>query len=123
MINKDLIKILSKPKIKISLSKKKIRDIKKYFNELRRGFSKSKITEIRRNLYDVKNLKNLSKSKIKEIEENLLELEKSIFRLEKNYDYYDTEYKGIRDIKNLFDLSTDEDYYKPIKTKSAFKNN
>ena len=123
MINKDLIKILSKPKIKISLSKKKIRDIKKYFNELRHGFSKSKITEIRRNLYDVKNLKNLSKSKIKEIEENLLELEKSIFRLEKNYDYYDTEYKGIRDIKNLSDLSTDEDYYKPIKTKSAFKNN
>ena len=123
MINKDLIKILSKQKIKISLSKKKIRDIKKYFNELRHGISKSKITEIRRNLYDVKNLKNLSKSKIKEIEENLLELEKSIFRLEKNYDYYDTEYKGIRDIKNLFDLSTDEDYYKPIKTKSAFKNN
>ena len=101
----------------------KIRDIKEYFNKLRHGFSKSKIIEIRRNLYDVKNLKSLSKSKIKEIEENFLELEKSFFRLEKYYDCYDTEYKGTRDIKNSFDLSTDEDYHKPVKTKSAFKNN
>ena len=29
----DLIKILSKPKPKISLSKKKIKEIKKYFSE------------------------------------------------------------------------------------------
>ena len=34
----DLIKILSKPKPKINLSKKKIKEIKKYFSELRYGF-------------------------------------------------------------------------------------
>ena len=38
----NLIKILSKPKLKINLSKKKIKEIKKEFNELRYGFSKSK---------------------------------------------------------------------------------
>ena len=51
----DLIKTLSKPKIKISLSKKKIRDTKEDFNKSKYGFSKSKITEIRKNLYEIKN--------------------------------------------------------------------
>ena len=39
--------------------------------------------------------------------------------MKKYYDYDDIEYKAIRDVKNLFDLSIDEDYYKPIGTKSA----
>ena len=38
----NLIKILSQPKTKASLSKKKIRDIKKDFNKSRYKFSKSK---------------------------------------------------------------------------------
>ena len=33
------------------------------------------------------------------------------------------EYKGIRNVKYLFDLSIDEEYYKPIITKGAFNNN
>ena len=38
--------------------------------------------------------------------------------------YYDNiEYKGIRSIRNLFDLSIDEYYYKPIITNDAFSNN
>ena len=41
----NLIKILSKPKPKTNLSKKKIKEIKKDFNELRYGFSKSKISK------------------------------------------------------------------------------
>ena len=53
----DLIKILNKPKIKIILWRKKIRDIKEDFNKLKYGFSKSKIKEIRKNLYDIKILK------------------------------------------------------------------
>ena len=36
----DLIKILSEPKTKISLSKKRIKDIKEKFNESRYKFSK-----------------------------------------------------------------------------------
>ena len=39
------------------------------------------------------------------------------------YDYDNIEYNGIRDVKDLFDLSIDEDYYKPIIIKGAFNNN
>ena len=86
------------------------------------NFLNKKKNEIRKNLYETENKKNLSKSKIKEIKENLLELEKSLFKPKKHYDYDDIEYKGIRDIKKLFNQSTDDDYYKPIKTISVFDN-
>ena len=54
----DLIKILIEPKTKTSLSKKKIRDIRKDFDKLRYKFSKSKTKDLRRNLYDIKNKKD-----------------------------------------------------------------
>ena len=42
----------------------------------------------------------------------------------KKYHYYDdVEYKEIRYVKKLFDLSVDEYYYKPIKTNDAFNSN
>ena len=68
----DLIKILGEPKTKISLSKKRIKKIREKFNELRDGFSKLKIKEIRRNLFEIKNKKNSSTSKTKEIEKIFL---------------------------------------------------
>ena len=77
--------------------------------------------------------KNLSKSKIKRIEGNLLDSKKSLFQLRKYYDYDDIGYKGISDVGYLFNRvgrnwiafnqSTDEDYYKPIKSNSAFNGN
>ena len=121
MSKDDLTKILSEPKT--SLSKERIKDIKEDFNKLRDRFLKQKIKEIRRNFYEIENKKNLSKSKIKEIEQNLIELEESLFKLNKYYDYDDAEYKGIRDIENLFGEFNDENYYEPIKTKDAFNNN
>ena len=54
--------------------------------------------------------------------EKNLEFEESLFNPKKYYDYDDTEYKGIRDVKDLFDLSTDEDYYKPVIVNGAFNN-
>ena len=57
----DLIKILNKPKPKIRFSKKKIKQIKKEFSELRYRFSKSKINAFRKSLYNIKNLKNLKR--------------------------------------------------------------
>ena len=89
-------------KPKISFSKARIEKIRKEFNESRHKFSKSRINEIRR---------------------NLLELEENLFKPKKYYDYDDTEYQGIRDVKDLFDLSIDEDYYKPVITNGAFNNN
>ena len=117
----DLIKKLDET-TKTSLSKKKIKGIRKDFNKLRDRFLKPKLKEIKRNLYEIENEKNLSKSEIKEIEKNFIELEESLFKLNKYYDY-DIEYKGIRDVENLFNQSTEEDYYKPMKTKSAFNGN
>ena len=96
---------------------------RKEFNKWRHKFSKSKINEIRRNLYEIENEKNLFASKIEEIERNLLELEEILFKPKKYYDSDDTEYKGIRDVKDLFDLSIDEDYFKLIITNGAFNNN
>ena len=58
--------------------------------------------------------------KIKVIEKNLTELEENLSKTKKYYDYDDIEYRGIRNVRNLFDLSIDEDYYKPITAKSAF---
>ena len=60
---------------------------------------------------------------MKEIEKILFELQESLFKFQKYYDYDAAEYIGIRDIKNLFNQSVDEDYYKPVKTKSAFNGN
>ena len=52
-----------------------------------------------------------------------LRLEKSLSKLKKYYDYDDIEYRGTRDVKLLFDLSIDEDYYESIKTNDAFNSN
>ena len=79
----DLLKILDESKPKINLSKNKVKEIKKDFNKLRYGFSKSKTNEFRRSLYNIKNQNNFSIPEIKETEKNLLELEKSLSNLEK----------------------------------------
>ena len=90
---------------------------------MRYKFPKLKIKEIRKNLYETENEKNLSESKIKEIEKNLTESEENLSKIEKYYDYDDSEYRGIRNVRDLFDLSIDKDYYKPIIAKSAFDGN
>ena len=109
----NLIKILSEPKPKINLSKKKIKEIKKDFSELRYGFSKSKINEFRKSHY---NITSLSAAEIKDTEKKSSWIRKSLFKLKKYYDYYNTEYQGVRDIgnlvnRNLFD-EIDKDCYK-----------
>ena len=83
-------------------------------------FSKPEIKQIRRNFYETKSKKKKkSKKRIKQIEKYLLELEKNLSQLKKYFDHDNIEYKGI----NLFDLSIDEDYYKPITTNETFNSN
>ena len=48
-------------------------------------FSKPKIKESRKNLYEIENKKDLSEPRIKEIKENIFELEKKLSRLKKYY--------------------------------------
>ena len=73
-------------KPKTNFSKARIEKIRKEFNELRLKCSKSKINEIRKNLYEIENEKNLFASKTKEIERNLTELEENLSKTEKYYD-------------------------------------
>ena len=54
-------------KPKISFSKSQIEKIRKKFNELRHKFSKSKMNEIRRNLYEIGSENNLFPLKIKNL--------------------------------------------------------
>ena len=44
-------------------------------------------------------------------------------KLKEYHDHDDNEYGGIKDIKDLFKLSIDEDYYKPVLLKSGYNNN
>ena len=108
---------------KTSFSKAKTEKIRKEFNESIYKFSKLKIKEIRENLYKIEKEKNLSESKIKEIEKNLTEVVENLSKTKKYYEYDDSEYGGIRNVRELFDLSAEEDYYEPILVKSAFDGN
>ena len=59
----------------------------------------------------------------KKTNKHLNELQKKILKLEKYCNHDDYEYKGIKNIEDLFKLSTDEDYYKPILVKSGYNEN
>ena len=120
-----------------------IKETKKIFNELRNNFSKEEIKKIRRKFRfresTDKYLKELEQKdslteeekkekkryteKLQKVEEFLKKLKKYLNRLEK-YQYHDNDdlnYKGMRQIENLFD-KIDKDYYKPIKTNGAFND-
>ena len=117
----DLIKLLSKPKSKTSISKKKIKEIKNDFSELRHRFSISKINNFRKSFYEIKNQINLSAPEMRETEKSLIKFEKSLHDFKKHHNYDDNEYGKIRGIRSLFN-QLDKDYYKPIKTITSFEN-
>ena len=112
-----------------------IGETKKLFNELRNNFSKKEINKIRIKFHCMEEigeyLKELEQKdtlteqekqekkrytkKLQKAEEFLKKLKEHLNRLE-NYHYNDNEalnYKGIRQIGNLFN-KINEDYYKPI---------
>ena len=63
---KNLIKLLSKPKPKIIINKRKLEEIKKDFSELRHKFSKKEIDNYRKSFYDIKNCRYISTAEINE---------------------------------------------------------
>ena len=119
-----------------------IGETKKIFNELRNNFSKEEIKKIRRKfrftesideyLKELEQKDSLAKQEKREkkrytkelqkAEEFFKKLKKDLNRLEQyqHDDNEDQDYKGIRQIENLFNKINEEDYYKPIKTKHAF---
>ena len=59
----------------------RIKKIRERFSELRDRFSRPKIKEIRRNIYQIENKKCFSTVRMKEIEKNLLGLKNNLFEL------------------------------------------
>ena len=115
----DLIKILSKLKPKIGVSKKKLKEIKKGFSELRHKFSQKEIDKFRKSFYNIKNYRNLSTVEIREAEKNLISSEESLWSKKFKGDDHNNEYQKIKSINKLFE-GLYRDYYKPIKTDDSF---
>ena len=105
-----------------SKNKKRIGIIREELKELSYKFSKSELKEIKRKLYEIENKKNLlgSKKSNKYLDELKI---KKIIKLYKHHYHDDFEYRGMKSLHNLFKLSIDEDYYKPILVKSGYNNN
>ena len=66
----------SEPKLEIRINKKKFKELRKDFDELRHKFSKAEIERYRKAFYITKNYKYLSKSEIKKINKNFNKLKK-----------------------------------------------
>ena len=115
-----------KPEIRVN--KRKLKYLRKDFDELRHKFPKNEINEYRKAFYN----KNLSISEIKEAGKNLFKLKSLRFKkfrgnidsvdyedldnYDNNYDFADDyEYRKIGSIRTLF-TEFDRDYYKPIRT-------
>ena len=109
--------ISSKNNLKI---KTRIDDIREELKKPKYNISKSESKDIKRNLYNIEKQREIS---LKKTSKYLDELDKRILRLDKYYDYDDFEYKGIKDIENLFKISIDKDYYKPKLNKSGYNKN
>ena len=105
---------------KQSKNKERIDHIREDLKDLSFKLSKSELKEIKTSLYNIEKRKKISSKKTNKY---LDDLDKKIFKLEKYHDYDDHEYRGIKDIKDLFKPSIDKDYYKPVLVKSGHNNN
>ena len=99
----------------------RIEKIREEIKKLQHKFSRQELKEIKKNLYEIENKKGRSTSK--KTRKYLNKLEEKIYQLNKYYDYDDIKYRGIRDLRDLFESSISEDYYKPIIFNSVFNNN
>ena len=102
---------------KQSKNKTRIDDIREELKNPKYNILKSESKDIKRNLYNIEKQRKISSKKTSKY---LDELDKRILRLDKYHDYDDNEYKGIKDIENLFKISIDKDYYKPKLNKSGY---
>ena len=101
-------------------NKKRIDDIKDELKNPTYNISKSESKDIKRTFYNIEKRYIAGSKKTKKY---LDELDKKILKLDKYHNYDDCEYKGIKDIKDLFKLSIDKDHYKPTLVKSGYNGN
>ena len=102
-------------------NKERIDIIREELKELSYKLSKGELKEIKKNLYEIENKKGLLESK--KPRKYLDELNEKIRKLDKYHHYDDFEFRGIRNVEDLFKLSISEDYYKSTFVKSGYNNN
>ena len=78
---------------KLKFLKARIREIEREFKKAKHKFSKSIKDEIRKNLYEIKNKKNIFKYGTKKTGKSLDKSEIFLFKTKKYYDNGDDEYK------------------------------
>ena len=104
-----------------SRNKERIDIIREFLKDLSCKLSKSELKEIKKNLYNIEKGKQFDS---KETISYLNELDKKILELDSYpQDYDDSEYTGVKNVRDLYKLSVNEDYYKPKLTKSGYDNN
>ena len=74
----NLIKVLTKSKPKLRINKNTLKEIKKYFYNLKHKFSKKEVDKYRKVFHDIKNYRHLSESETEETRKNFNELQKSL---------------------------------------------
>ena len=87
-----------------------IEEIREEITKLQHKFSRQEVKEIKKNLYEIEKKRKKGLSTSKKAKKYLNKLEEKIYELNRHYDYDDAKYRGIRDVKDLFDLSIGEDY-------------
>ena len=103
-----------------SKNRKRIDIIREELKEISYKLPQSELKIIKKNLYNIEKRNQFESKRTKKY---IDELDKKILKLDK-YHYYDNfEYRGIKNIHNLFKLSIDKDHYKPILVKSGYNNN
>ena len=106
---------------KQSKNKERVDIIREFLKDLSYKLSKSELKEIKTNLYNIEERKQFD---LKRTNKYLDELDKKKLKLDRYpQDYDDHEYKGVKDVRDLFKLSVNEDYYQPKLTKSGYDNN
>ena len=126
MKKEDLIISLLKSKESIAElfndnNNNEISNIRRVLNRLRDILPKKDRKESKDQLYKIEHQRNI----LEEEKDCLRKLVRILDNKEKHslYDCDDFDYYGIRDIENLFDEASEEDYYKPIFVKSSYKGN
>ena len=114
--NDSLYKIFKKQ----SKNKKTIDNLREELKDLSYKLSKCEYKDIKTKLYNIEKNKKVSLNKTTKY---LDELDKKILKLDECRDYDDYEYKGIKNIKDLFKTSISKDHYKPKLVNSGYNNN
>ena len=117
----DFIKALREKKPKLGINKKKLKESKKDFYNLRHKFSKEEVDKYRKVFYDIKNYRRLSGQEIEETRKNFNKLEKSLMFKKFHGDIDSVDYDDLDNYDDNYDFADDDEYRKIGSIRRLFK--